>query len=85
MLAKLYSKRIITLGEKQQIKANPVENDRMEYFLDCIIIPSLKVNVDIKFRGFLEVLKESGDSTLISMAVKLSKYVANYVTYYYWQ
>ena len=75
MLGKLYSKKIITLGEKQQIQADPVERDRMEYFLDNIIIPSLEVNVDVKFRKFLEVMKESGDSTLISMAAKLGKQI----------
>ena len=71
MLGKLYSKEIITLKEKQTIKAIPVESDRMEYFLDDIITPSLIANVIIKFRGFVEVLMESGDSTLISMAAKL--------------
>ena len=45
----------------------------MECFLDRVIIPSLKVNVSIKFEGFLEVLKESGDSMLVSMAIKLGK------------
>ena len=75
MLGKLYSKGIITLEEKQQIKANPVESDRMEYFLDHVIIPSLEDNVNMKFREFLEVMKESGDSTLISMAAKLGKQI----------
>ena len=75
MLGKLFSKEIITLEEKKQIKANPVESDRMEYFLDNIIIPSLEVNVDMKFRKFLEVMKESGDLTLISMAAKLGKQI----------
>ena len=55
------------------MKAISVESDRMEYFLDDIITPSLVVKVEIKFRGFLEVMKESGDSTLISMASKLGK------------
>ena len=73
LLSKLYSKGIITLEEKQRIQAHPVEIDGMQYFLDRIIIPSLKVNVDKKFRGFLEVMKESGDYTLISMAAKLGK------------
>ena len=71
MLGKLYSKEIITLKEKQTIKAIPVESDGMECFLDDIITPSLIANVIIKFRGFVEVLMESGDSTLISMAAKL--------------
>ena len=71
MLGKLYSKEIITLKEKKTIKATPVESDRMECFLDDIITPSLIANVIIKFRGFVEVLMESGDSTLITMAAKL--------------
>ena len=73
MLSKLYSKGIITQEEKQQIQAKDVEIDGMQYFLDHIIIPSLEVNVNIKFRGFLKVMKKSGDSTLISMAAKLGK------------
>ena len=75
MLNKLCSRGIITLEEKQQIKANPVENDRMEYFLDHIIVPSLEDNVDVKFIGFLKVMKESGDSALISMAAKLGRQI----------
>ena len=71
MLSKLYSKGIITLEEKEKIKAKPVESQKMEYFLDRIITPSLVVNVQVKFKGFLEVMKDSGDSTLISMATKL--------------
>ena len=73
MLGKLYSKSIITHDEKQRITANSVETERMEYFLDRIIIPSLQVNVDMKFRGFLKVMTESGDFTLMSMAAKLGK------------
>ena len=73
MIGKLYSKSIITLTEKKRMKAISVESDRMEYFLDDIITPSLLAKVEIKFRGFLEVMKESGDSTLISMAAKLGK------------
>ena len=73
MLRKLYSKGVITLEDKERIKANPVESDRMEYFLDHSIIKSLTVHVPIKLKGFLEVMEESGDSTLISMAKKLGK------------
>ena len=72
MLSKLYSKGIVTLKEKEKIQANPVQSERMEFFLDRIVAPSLEVNNDMKFRGLLEVMKESGDSTLISMAAKLS-------------
>ena len=75
MLGNLYSKGIITQEEKQRIQAKDIEIDGMQYFLDHVIIPSLKVNVDMKFRGFLEVMKESGDSTLISMTAKLGKQI----------
>ena len=85
MLGKLYSEGTITLEEKQRIKANPVEMDRMEYFLDNIIITSLEVNVDMKIRGFIKVMRESGDSTLISMAEKLGKHLIKYVALYYCQ
>ena len=73
MLGKLYSKGVITLKEKKKIKADLVESERMEFFLDHIIAPSLEVNDSMKFRGLVEVMQESGDSTLISMAAKLSK------------
>ena len=73
VLDKLYSKGIITFEEKQRIEDNSVEIDRMTYILDHIIIPSLNVNDDMKFRVFLEVMKKSANSTLTSMATKLSK------------
>ena len=73
MLGSLYSKGVITFKQKESIKANNTESSRMECFLDRVIIPSLKVNVSIKFEGFLEVMRESGDSTLAFMALKLGK------------
>ena len=74
ILGSLYSKGVITLKEKGQIKANAkAESDRMEYFLDDIIIPSLEAKVSIKFKGLLEVMEESDNSTLTSMAKKLGK------------
>ena len=72
MLGKLFSKDVITIGQKKQIKAcDAIESERMAYFLDNIIIPSLKSKNIIKFKGLLETMKESGDCTLISMAKKL--------------
>ena len=52
----------------------------MVYFLDEVIIRSLAVNVDIKFRRFIEAMMESGDPILTTMAAKLIKYVP--VSYY---
>ena len=73
MLGKLFSKDVITLKEKESIKACSTQSDRMEYLLDYVIIPSLKVDVINKFKGLLKVMKESDDPTLLYMAKKLGK------------
>ena len=78
MLGKLYSKEIITFKEKEMIESIPTQSKRMVYFLDEIIIRSLAVNVDVKFRRFIKVMMESGDPTLTTMAAKLIKYVSYY-------
>ena len=77
MLGKLYSKEIVTFKEKEMIESKPAQSERMVYFLDHVIIRSLTVNVDVKFRGFVEVMMESGDPTLKSMVAKLTKYVCS--------
>ena len=81
MLGKLYSKETITFKEKEMIESKPAQSERMVYFLDHVIIRSLAVNVDVKFRGFVEVMMESGDPTLKSMAAKLTKYVYSLFIY----
>lgn len=73
MLSKLFSKRVISYNEHLEIKAIPAEINRMQYFLEYIILPSLKVHLDKKFTIFLELMSQSGDSILISMAAKLGK------------
>ena len=56
----------------------PTQSKRMVYFLDEVIIRSLAVDVNVKFRRFIEAMMESGDPTLTSMAAKLIKYVPYY-------
>ena len=73
LLANLQGKEVITVEEKERIKANPEESDRMQYFLDHVIVPSLNDSAINKFNGFLEVMEESGNSELLSAAVKLGK------------
>jgi len=51
----------------------------MEYLLDSVITPSLANNVAVKFKGFLEVMEESGDSIFIDMAKKLGMYITMYI------
>ena len=76
ILERLLSKGIITPDEKKSIDNKPASQDKMSYFLESIITPSLSNDVTIKFKGFLEVLEESGDSTMIDLAKQLGTYVA---------
>ena len=73
MLAKLLSKQVITQGEKDMIGTLPLNSKKMEYVLDNIITPSLVNNVSVKFKGFLEVMEESGDPIVTDMAKKLGR------------
>ena len=73
MLGTLYSKGVITLREKEEIEVRSTRSVRMQYFLDHVISPSLKIDVIDKFKGLLEVMKESDDFSLLSMAKKLGK------------
>ena len=72
MLGKLFAKEVITPIEKETMeKTLPLRSKKIEYLLDGVITPSLANNVTVKFKGFLEVMEESGDSILINMANKL--------------
>ena len=74
----LYAKEVITVRDKEMIKALQLKADKMEYFLDYVITPSLQSSVTVKFKTFLEVMEESGDPIFIKMALKLGNY-----DYYY--
>ena len=71
ILDKLLSKGIITTDEKKMIDSKPASRDKMIYFLDGVITASLLNDISIKFRGLVEVLEESGDSTMMDLAKQL--------------
>ena len=76
MLGNLFAKEVITPIEKETMeKTLPLRSSKMEYLLDSVITPSLANNVTVKFKGFLEVMEESGDPLLISAANKLGMYI----------
>ena len=68
------AKKVITHEEKETIATLPLQSDRIKYFLDSIIIPSLNDDKIEKFKGFLHVMKESCDPVLIDFAGKLGKF-----------
>ena len=78
MVTQLYAKKVITEKEKEMIDTLHLKSKKMEYLLDSVIIPSLANKVAIKFEGFLEVMKKSGDQMLIDMAIKLGTYIAKH-------
>ena len=75
ILGQLYGKGVITLKQKLTMEAESLESNRMEYFLDHVILPSLDTDVSIKYKGFLEVMEKSDDAILTSMAKKLGMYI----------
>ena len=74
MALSLFSESIITRKERQIINDKCGE-EKMEYLLADIIIPSLRVHYCGKYKGFLKAMEESGDSTLKSIAKKLGMYL----------
>ena len=58
---------------KMRIETMGMGRHGMEHFLDNIIFVSLKAGDITKFRRFVEVLMESGDSKVMSIAANLGK------------
>ena len=48
-----------------------LETNKMMYFLDNILIPSLQVGLTQKYIGFINVLKGSDDPDMQKMAEKI--------------
>ena len=71
VVGKLHDKGVITAEEKERIDLKPATRDKMIYLLDSVINPSLLNDISIKFKGFLEVIGESGNSIMIDIAKQL--------------
>ena len=57
------------------IETSRLRKDKMAYFLDHVIIPSLDSNFIVKFQRFLEVMNDSDDLMFINMANQLGMFV----------
>ena len=62
--------KVVTLDEKKAIKKLDT-GERMEHLLDHVIIPSLKAKQSEKYINFINVLKNSDDSSLKTVAAQL--------------
>ena len=76
MMGSLYSKKVITGGQRQKIDAK-IGEEKMMYLIVDILISSLKLDHCKKYRGFLEAMEGSDDSDLKSMAKKLGKLITS--------
>lgn len=75
ILRELFAKKVIGHKEKEEMETLPMQSSRMEHLLDRIIFPSLKNDVSIKFKRFLEVMENSGDVSFTTMAKTLGMYI----------
>jgi len=71
LIRNLYKMKVITLDEKKSIK-NLNIGERMEYLLDYIITPSLQAKYSEKYINLINVLKNSDDSCLKTVASQLA-------------
>ena len=73
LLINLYTKDVITMDQKRIIDTNPLPSKKMEYILDEAIIPDLRAGLTTKFKGFLEAMEESEDTTINTVGERLGE------------
>ena len=78
MSGRLFAYCIITYQQKQE-RDKITGQDQMEKVLDILIL-SLKYEVTTKYKGFLKAMKKTDDSVLQSIANKLGKCKATYIS-----
>ena len=73
ILQELHKKKVILSRQMETIEAKSLQSNRMEYLLDKIILPSLEMKINTNYYRFLEVMENSGNEKLTSMAQKLGR------------
>ena len=81
LLIDLYANDVITSDEKDIIDTTiPLRNKKMQYIIDKVIIPSLKVGTITKFKNFLEAMERSEDPTIQEVGSRLGMLVTRGAT-----
>ena len=70
----LYSKDVITRGEKQRMDRMTNE-EQMSELIHNILIVSLQNQITQKYKGFLESMEQSEDILLKEVARSLGEYI----------
>ena len=65
----LYQEKVITLKQKREIQRKNTE-DRMEFLLDEVIVPSLEAKTGQKFISLTKVMKNCDDVSLNTTATE---------------
>lgn len=72
LLMDLYARDVITTEEKEIIETTiPLRSKKMQFIIDKVIIPSLKVGTTMKFKNFLEAMEASEDLTIKEVGSRL--------------
>ena len=72
MMGSLYAKDVITNDERRIIDTK-IGQEKMMYLIADIVIPSLKLSLCKKYKGFLKAMEESDDIALRSTVERLGK------------
>ena len=71
-LAKMYSRQILTLKQKKEIQSLHTQEDKAEFFIDCVI-----ANVSMGYNEHLDILlncmEDHKDPLLKGLAQKIKK------------
>lgn len=81
MKSQLYSKKVITLDQRNII-AIQIGRNKMDYLIVDIIIPSLNAKFSKKYKSFLKVMEDNEDTDLKSAAEMLGRLIMHNVYSY---
>jgi len=71
LLPQLYQEKMLTEDDKKKIEIEQLESDRMQYFLDNVLILSPELDMIEIYKKFIKVLWNSDNSTHHAAAKKL--------------
>ena len=74
LVNKLYSDKLLSDDHKSNIADLTVEKEKIQYFLDKVIKPSLKIEYTELFDGMLKLMKASDDRTVMYLVKKISDF-----------
>ncbi|XP_065905734.1 uncharacterized protein [Dysidea avara] len=72
MLPQLHCDKVITIDQKKRIEARQLESEGVQFFLDDVLLLSLRLDMTNIYSSFVGVLKKSGDPIQCEMAKKIA-------------